>query len=49
MAVGTLLPEHSQVRSVARQLGFMELTNELQSGGGKVAEVAREVASLLGI
>ena len=35
----------SQVRALARELGFLSLADSLRSGGGgKVAEVAAEVA-----
>jgi phospholipase A-2-activating protein len=47
IAVGTLLPEHSQIRSGAKQLGLLEICSKLQGSNGKVGEVAREVASLL--
>lgn len=47
IAVGTLLPEHSQIRNGAKQLGLLEICGNLQGSDGKVGEVAREVASLL--
>lgn len=48
MAVGTLAAEHSKVRALARDLGFLSLTDSLKSsGGGKVAEAAAEVADKL--
>jgi phospholipase A-2-activating protein len=47
IAIGTLLPEHSQIRSGAIQLGLLEICGSLQGAGGKVGEVAREVTSLL--
>jgi phospholipase A-2-activating protein len=48
IAVGTLLPEHSQIRNGAKQLGMLEICNiSLQGSNGKVKEVAQEVASLL--
>jgi phospholipase A-2-activating protein len=47
IAVGTLLPEHSQIRSGAKQLGLLEMCSTLQGSGGKVGEVAKEVATLL--
>jgi len=47
IAVGTLLPEHSQIRSGAKQLGLLEICGKLQGSDGKVREVAREVTSLL--
>jgi hypothetical protein len=46
--VGTLAVEHSKVRSLAKELGFLSLADSLKaSGGGKVAEAAAEVADKL--
>ncbi|KAL4428166.1 hypothetical protein ABPG75_002255 [Micractinium tetrahymenae] len=47
LAVGTLAAEHSKVRALARDLGFLSLADSLKAGGGKVAEVAAEVAAKL--
>ncbi len=48
LAVGTLAAEHSKVRALARDLGFLSLADSLKaSGSGKVAEVAAEVAAKL--
>ena len=47
LAVGTLLPEHSQVRSVAKQLGLLQMALDLQNVGGRVGEVAREMIPLI--
>lgn len=47
MAVGTLAGEHSKVRGLARELGFLPLTGSLKTAGGKVGEVAAEVAQKL--
>ena len=48
VAVGTLAVEHSKVRSLAKELGFLSLADSLKaSGGGKVAEAAAEVADKL--
>ena len=47
VAIGTLLPEHSQIRSGAKQMGMLEMCSTLQASSGKVGEVAREVASLI--
>ena len=43
--MGTLLPEHSQVRAGAKQLGLLELADEAAGTGEKVGEVAAEVAA----
>jgi hypothetical protein len=45
--VGTLLPEHSQVRAGAKQLGLLELADAMVGAGGKVGEAAAEVAALV--
>lgn len=47
VAVGTLAGEHSKVRGLARELGFLPLTGSLKTAGGKVGEVAAEVAQKL--
>ena len=47
MAVGTLLPQHSKVRSMARDLGLTSAAQAMASEGGKVGEVAAEVLRLL--
>ena len=47
MAVGTLAGEHSKVRLLARQLGFLSLADALKGAGGKVGEAATEVANKL--
>lgn len=48
LAVGTLAAEHSKVRALARDLGFLSLADSIKaSGSGKVAEVAAEVAAKL--
>ncbi|PRW44412.1 phospholipase A-2-activating [Chlorella sorokiniana] len=48
VAVGTLAAEHSKVRAMARDLGFLSLADSLRAGGGgKVAEAAAEVAAKL--
>ncbi|KAI3428691.1 hypothetical protein D9Q98_007514 [Chlorella vulgaris] len=47
IAVGTLAGEHSKVRSLARELGFLSLTDSLRGAGGKVGEAAAEVAQKL--
>jgi hypothetical protein len=47
IAVGTLAGEHSKVRSLARELGFLSLTDSLKGAGGKVGEAAAEVAQKL--
>lgn len=48
LAVGTLAAEHSKVRALARDLGFLSMADSLRaSSGGKVAEVAAEVAAKL--
>jgi hypothetical protein len=47
VAVGTLAGEHSRVRQLARELGFLSLADSLKGGGGKVGEAAAEVAQKL--
>ncbi|PSC75649.1 phospholipase A-2-activating [Micractinium conductrix] len=47
VAVGTLAGEHSKVRGLARELGFLSLTDSLKGSGGKVGEVAAEAAQTL--
>ncbi|KAL4433027.1 hypothetical protein ABPG77_006454 [Micractinium sp. CCAP 211/92] len=48
LAVGTLAAEHSKVRALAHDLGFLSLADSIKaSGSGKVAEVAAEVAAKL--
>ena len=50
VALGTVLPEHSQIRGVGRQLGLLETVAQVQlesGGGAKVCEAASEVLTLL--
>ena len=47
VAVGTLAGEHSKVRLLARQLGFLSLADSLKGAGSKVGEAAAEVANKL--
>jgi hypothetical protein len=47
VAVGTLLRDHSQVRAGAKQLGLLELADSMTGAGGKVGEVAAEVAAVV--
>ena len=47
VAVGTLAGEHGKVRQMARELGFLSLTDSLKGGSGKVAEAAAEAAAKL--
>jgi hypothetical protein len=47
VAVGTLAGEHGKVRQMARELGFLSLTDSLKGGSGKVAEAAAEATAKL--
>ena len=47
VAVGTLAGEHGKVRQMARELGFLSLTDSLKGASGKVAEAAAETAAKL--
>ena len=47
VAVGTLLPQHSKVRAMARDLGLISAAQAMAGDSGKVGEVATEVLRLL--
>jgi len=47
VALGTVLPEHSQVRIAAREMGLLFFVDQLQGKSSKVEEAAKEVCCAL--
>ena len=47
VAIGTLLPEHSRLRRLAKDLGLLETAIGFECCGGKVIEAIGEMKQLL--